>query len=78
MTCPSAIQLTSESQHTEHIQTYRAGYPITLETSPNRTARMLIVFAPAGIEIMMEKMTADPDRYIEIGKQYGVEFLDEI
>lgn len=43
----------------------------------NQTARMLIFFAPAGIEVMMEKMAANPDRFIEIGKEYGVEFVDE-
>ncbi len=40
------------------------------------TARLLIFFAPAGIEPMMERMAADPDNYIGIGKEYGVEFVD--
>ncbi len=44
----------------------------------DRTARMLVFFAPAGIEVMMEKMAADPDHYIEIGKEYGVEFIDDM
>ena len=48
------------------------------KNTSDRTARMLIIFAPAGIESMLEKMAADPDRYIEIGKQYGVDFFDEM
>ena len=48
------------------------------KNTSDRTARMLIIFAPAGIESMLEKMAADPDRYMEIGKQYGVEFFDEM
>lgn len=38
------------------------------------TARMLIWFAPAGIEEMFEAMGRDPERYREIGAEYGVEF----
>ena len=37
-------------------------------------ARILFFFAPAGIEMMMTKMAGDPDRFVEIGKEYGVEF----
>ncbi len=43
----------------------------------NRTdesARVLIWFAPAGIEEMFSKMARDPDRYVEIGAEYGVTF----
>ena len=40
-------------------------------------ARLLIWFTPAGIEAMMEKMATDPDNYVAIGKQYGVEFVEE-
>ena len=45
----------------------------------NRTeqnARMLISFAPAGIEKMFSEMAADPERYVEIGAEYGVRFPD--
>lgn len=58
--------------------------PVTnTDTSPlernftNRTdesARVLIWFAPAGIEEMFSKMARDPDRYVEIGAEYGVNF----
>ena len=41
------------------------------------TARMLIFFAPAGIEGMFDKMAADPDNYQAAGKEFGVEFVDE-
>lgn len=37
-------------------------------------ARMLIWFAPAGIEEMFSKMAAAPERYLEIGAEYGVSF----
>ena len=36
--------------------------------------RMLILFAPAGIEKMFSQMAADPERYVEIGAEYGVQF----
>ena len=39
-----------------------------------QTAKMLIFFAPAGIEGMFDKMGEDPDNYQEIGAEYGVEF----
>ena len=39
------------------------------------TARMLIFFAPAGIEGMFDEMAADPESYAAIGREYGVEFL---
>ena len=37
-------------------------------------ARVLIWFAPAGIERMFSEMSRDPDRYLEIGAAYGVSF----
>ena len=40
-------------------------------------ARLLIWFGPAGIEKMMERMAADPDNYVAIGAEHGVEFVDE-
>ncbi len=43
----------------------------------NRTeqiVRMLILFAPAGIEKMFSQMATDPERYVEIGAEYGVRF----
>ena len=39
-------------------------------------ARMLLMFAPAGIEKMFERMARDPDDYAEIGAEYGVTFPD--
>lgn len=40
-------------------------------------ARLLIWFGPAGIEKMMERMAADPDNYVAIGAEHGVEFVEE-
>ena len=40
----------------------------------DETARMLIWFAPAGIEAMFEAMGREPERYLEIGAEYGVTF----
>jgi len=37
-------------------------------------ARMLIHFAPAGIEAMFSKMGREPERYLEIAAEYGVRF----
>lgn len=37
-------------------------------------ARVLIWFAPAGIEEMFSLMAREPDRYLEIGREYGVTF----
>ena len=43
----------------------------------DRTARLVFFFVPAGLEKMFEKMGAEPERYIEIGKEFGVEFVDD-
>ena len=43
----------------------------------DKTARMLIFFAPAGIERMFERMAADPDNYAAAAKEFGVEFVDK-
>ena len=43
----------------------------------NKPARMVFFFVPAGIETMFEKMAADPDNFIAIAKEYGVEFIDQ-
>ena len=51
--------------------------PHHFKNESDTTARVLIVFAPAGIEAMMEKMAADPTHYVNIGKEYGVEFVEE-
>lgn len=40
-------------------------------------ARLLIWFGPAGIENMIERMAADPDNYVAIGAEHGVEFVKE-
>ena len=37
-------------------------------------AKVLILFAPAGIEEMFSKMAREPERYVEIGAEYGVSF----
>jgi len=38
--------------------------------------RMLILFAPAGIEGMFSAMNEEPDRYQEIAAEWGVSFPD--
>ena len=43
----------------------------------DKPARMVFFFVPAGIETMFEKMAADPERFIAIGKEYGVEFVGQ-
>jgi quercetin dioxygenase-like cupin family protein len=37
-------------------------------------ARLLLMFAPAGIETMFERMGADPENYQAIGAEFGVTF----
>jgi mannose-6-phosphate isomerase-like protein (cupin superfamily) len=53
------------------------GVPSQFTNESDETVRMIFFFVPAGIEEMFEKMGAQPERYIEIGKEYGVEFVDE-
>lgn len=53
------------------------GVPHQFKNESDEPVRMLIFFAPAGIEVMMEKMAADPDHFIAIGEEYGVQFVDE-
>ena len=36
--------------------------------------RMIIWFSPAGIEEMFSRMANDPERYVEIGAEFGVTF----
>ena len=52
------------------------GVPHHFKNESNREARLLIWISPAGIEAMMERMADSPDDYVEIGKLYGVEFVD--
>ena len=52
------------------------GVPHHFKNESDREARLLIWFSPAGIEAMMERMAEDPDNYVEIGKEYGVEFVE--
>lgn len=40
-------------------------------------ARMLIWFGPAGIEEAMDQTAADPDSYVAIGAEHGIQFVDE-
>ncbi len=51
--------------------------PHHFKNDSDTTARMLIFFAPAGIERMFERMGADPDNYAATAKEFGVEFVDE-
>ena len=43
----------------------------------DKPAHMVFFFVSAGIEAMFEKMAADPDNFIAIGREYGVEFVDQ-
>jgi quercetin dioxygenase-like cupin family protein len=38
-------------------------------------AKVLIWFSPAGIEEMFERLAESFDRFIEVGKEFGVEYL---
>ncbi len=40
-------------------------------------ARMLIWFAPAGIEKMFDQLAAEPDRFREIGAAHGVKYVTD-
>ena len=53
------------------------GVPHHFKNESKQPARVLIWFSPAGIEAMMEEMAADPDNYVAVGKEYGVEFVEE-
>ncbi len=52
------------------------GVPHHFKNESDTAARLLIFFAPAGIEHMMERMAAAPEDYVSIGAEYGVEFVD--
>ena len=52
------------------------GVPHSFKNESEAVARMVFFFVPAGIEEMFEKMAADPDRFVEIAGEYGVEFVD--
>ena len=51
--------------------------PHYFKNESDKTARMLIFFAPAGIEGMFDRMAADPENYMAAGAEFGVEFVDE-
>ncbi len=51
--------------------------PHYFKNESDSTARMLIFFAPAGIEEMFERMAADPGDYEAAAADCGVEFVDE-
>ncbi len=53
------------------------GVPHRFKNESTAEARLLIWFGPAGIEKMMERMAADPDNYVTIGAEHGVEFVDK-
>ena len=46
-------------------------------TKQESNAKMLIWFSPAGIEKMFARMAAKPEKYVEIGAEHGVEFVEE-
>ena len=52
------------------------GVPHHFKNESNANARMVFFFVPGGIEGMFEEMAADPSRFVEIAKEYGVEFVD--
>ena len=66
-----------------HIQTREEeGFYVTEGELIFRAAGKRVVarpgtFVPAGIEGMFEKMAADPENFVAIAKEYGVEFVDE-
>ena len=53
------------------------GVPHCFKNESDADAKMVFFFVPAGIEGMFEEMAADPSRFAEIAKEYGVEFVDE-
>ena len=53
------------------------GVPHHFKNESDETARMVFFFVPAGIEGMFEKMAADPENFVAIAKESGVEFVDE-
>ena len=53
------------------------GVPHSFKNESNVPARMLIIFSPAGIEGMFEAMGADPENYVSIANEYGVEFPED-
>lgn len=48
----------------------------SFKNESDAVAKMLIWFAPAGIEDMFPRMAADPQRYQEIGAEFGVQFVE--
>ena len=54
-----------------------AGVAHHFKNESSETARLLFWFTPSGLEEMLERMAADPEDYEAIGKEYGVEFVDE-
>ena len=52
------------------------GVPHCFKNESDRTARMVFFFVPAGLERMFEMMGAEPDRYVEIAQEFGVEFVE--
>lgn len=51
--------------------------PHHFKNESDGVAKMVFFFVPAGIEGMFEKMAENPENYIAIAKDYGVEFVDE-
>ena len=54
-----------------------SGVPHRFKNESDAEARMLIWFGPAGIEEAMDRMGRDPDNYVAIGAEHGIEFVDE-
>ena len=53
------------------------GVPHHFKNESDADAKMVFFFVPAGIEGMFEEMAADPSRFVEIAREYGVEFVEE-
>ncbi len=52
------------------------GVPHCFKNESDEVAKMLIWFAPAGIEDMFRRMAADPAGYQKIGAEFGVQFVE--
>ncbi len=52
------------------------GVPHHFRNESEAEARVLIWFGPACIEHMMERMADDPDNYEAIGREFGVDFVE--
>ena len=51
------------------------GVAHSFKNETSQPAKVLVWFSPAGIEKMFERLAESFDNFIEIGKEYGVEYL---